>query len=122
MIHLLLCLNITLASMKQSVTAQRSVGLFGKDAVPAQQSMQRLRMFITLVANQHFVTCVFSCCVGFGRSRMVTAFHRLTVWPHMRVSDDNAGHEEPLIAALYNNTFQVVCYSAHLSRVWFPMP
>ena len=43
-----------------------------------------------------------------GRSRMVTAFHRLAVWPHMRVSDDNAGHEEPLIAALYNNTFHVV--------------
>lgn len=40
---------------------------------------------------------------------MVTAFHRLAVWPHMRVSDDNAGHEEPLVAALYNNTFQVVC-------------
>lgn len=39
---------------------------------------------------------------------MVTAFHRLAVWPHMRVSDDNAGHEEPLIAAVYNNTFQVV--------------
>ena len=39
---------------------------------------------------------------------MVTAFHRLAVWPHMRVSDDNAGHEEPLVAALYNNTFQVV--------------
>ena len=40
---------------------------------------------------------------------MVTAFHRLAVWPHMRVSDDNAGHEEPLVAALYNNIFQVVC-------------
>ena len=41
---------------------------------------------------------------------MVTAFHRLAVWPHMRVSDDNAGHEEALVAALYNNTFQVVCF------------
>ena len=30
----------------------------------------------------------------------------------MRVSDDNAGHEEPLIAALYNNTFQVVCFAS----------
>ncbi|KAL0018315.1 hypothetical protein WJX77_008577 [Trebouxia sp. C0004] len=43
-----------------------------------------------------------------ARSRMVTAFHRLAVWPHMCVSDDNAGHEEPLVAALYNNLFQVV--------------
>ena len=40
---------------------------------------------------------------------MVTAFHRLAVWPHMRVSDDNGGHEEPLVAALYNTIFQVVC-------------
>lgn len=39
---------------------------------------------------------------------MVTAFHRLAVWPHMCVSDDNAGHEEPLVAALYNSLFQVV--------------
>ena len=39
---------------------------------------------------------------------MVTAFHRLAVWPHMCVSDDNAGHEEPLVAAVYNKLFQVV--------------
>ena len=45
---------------------------------------------------------------------MVTAMHRLAVWPHMRVSDDNAGHEEPLVAALFNNTFQVVRPSATL--------
>ena len=44
------------------------------------------------------------CC----RSRLVTAFHRLAVWPHMCVSDTNAAHKEPLVAALYNNTFQVV--------------
>lgn len=48
---------------------------------------------------------------------MVTAFHRLAVWPHMRVSDDNAGHEEPLVAALYNNTFQVVCFPSTTARL-----
>ena len=47
---------------------------------------------------------------------MVTAFHRLAVWPHMRVSDDNAGHEEPLVAALYNNLFQVVSPSSCLNE------
>ncbi len=51
---------------------------------------------------------------------MVTAFHRLAVWPHMCVSDDNAGHEEPLVAALYNNTFQVVTPSS-LSTAVIPV-
>ena len=52
---------------------------------------------------RHFVMLWLSC-----RSRLVTAFHRLAVWPHMCVSDDNAGHDEALVAAVYNTTFQVV--------------
>lgn len=44
---------------------------------------------------------------------MVTAFHRLAVWPHMCVSDDVAGHKEALVAALFNATFQVVRLIVH---------
>jgi hypothetical protein len=50
----------------------------------------------------------YSLIYDSSRSRMVTAAHCPVVWHHMCVSDDVSGHKHPLVAALYNNFFQVV--------------